>query len=694
MKTNFLIFLGAVFVTLTVNFTSVNAQSYLGMVYEGSGDWTDITNWKEGDGTGNYTNVYRLPEPHEDIYILPESSVICRAATTCGKALNVFGSLTTSEGAQLTVNGTLTISGTLTLGTTLNCYSNVRINVGGRLVSVQPSVYQTVFIGGGGAYNNSLTITNNGQLQNVNITMIPDAIRLTLTGTGVTTLNQLGIHANISNRDLQIVVDQNLFIRQSISVSRWSANFHRTLTINAGKTVKLGSGAYLHLDPLAGGSPTDWASGGDDYTYNINGTLDASEGALNLCTNSNTIRNEANPDQFFEFNVGPEGVVIVGEIVRKHVGKAGTTLSVNVAEGGSIVYEGTSYTTEQCALGALNNTAFSSKEVINSLLTPDHYNLKFNYGAALSGDGPILVKGNYTQGGNLTGKPLTMAGDSQQAISTEGTSISALIIDKPDHATSNTDNKVVLSTPLSIAGALTLTKRNLHLEDSDLTITAEGSISEGSPASHIVTNGAGALSQTVTSAGTTFPIGLSTDSYDPVRIKPTSTNVFAAKVYATPTGAPKEGVAYNRAEWDITSTATTNTELTFTPFEAYEKEPYPVIGHYVGEAWVDVAATLDGDSYTATFNSFSPFATGSSRTPNNLDPVAYSLTSWNVTDRQLIVNGLNANDIVSVYNLCGQPVATVMATANYASLRFDNAGVYIARIKSNNTTNTFKFVVE
>jgi hypothetical protein len=317
--------------------------------------------------------------------------------------------------------------------------------------------------------------------------------------------------------------------------------------------------------------------------------------------------------------------------------------------------------------------------------------LKFNQATTLSGEGNIIVKGDYTQVGNLLGKPLTLAGDSLQTISTNGTSIPALTIDKPTHATVNTNNKVVLSTPLSIAGALTLTRRNLHLADNNLTIVAGGSIAGGSSDSHIITDGTGALSQTVTSAGANFPVGGSIDSYDPVNIKPASTNVFSARVYDEPGGASGEDVSYNVAKWDIASTETGNTELKFTPLDAEHTGPYPIIGHYVGDAWVNTPATFDGTTYTATFNSFSPFTTGSSQTASSLKHIAYSFNYY-VADGQLIVNGLNENDAVSVYNVSGQQVATAIAAAGQASARLDNLGVYIAVVKSNNETNTIKIV--
>jgi hypothetical protein len=454
------------------------------------------------------------------------------------------------------------------------------------------------------------------------------------------------------------------------------------MTINVGKMVRLGSNAYLHFDPSVGSASAS-ESGTEDFYYNINGTLDASQGGINLCTNTHT--ETVNKDQIFEFNVGPQGTVIVGDVVRKHVGKAGTTLNVNVAPGGSIFYNGSAYTTNQSAPGTLNNTAFSSNEITNSLLTSTgNYNLKFNEATTLSGDSALIVKGNYTQTANLSGKPITLSGDLEQTISAAGTNIPGLTINK-------SANKALLSTPLTTS-ALTLTKGNLHLQDNDLTIAAGGSITGGASASHIITDGTGALSQTVTSAGVNFPLGLSADSYDPVNIKPSGTNVFSARVYSPHIASPATGVRYNDAEWDIVSTATTATELKFTPFEAYEKTPYPVIGHYTGGAWVNSTASLSGNTYTGTFSSFSPFATGSSATPSALKQIDASF-SYHVADGQLIVNGLNANDVVSVYNLNGQQIATTTAATSQASLRVDNAGVYIAKVKSNNTTNTMKIVI-
>ena len=146
------------------------------------------------------------------------------------------------------------------------------------------------------------------------------------------------------------------------------------------------------------------------------------------------------------------------------------------------------------------------------------------------------------------------------------------------------------------------------------------SVSGHSASAYVVTDGTGTLTieSLPTTSATTFPIGVTTSSYDPVTIKPSTSSHFAAKVKATASKNDFTGGIFNFAkvaprQWDITpattagSTALTlkNGGTTYTPTK-------PRIGHYNATTakWEELTATHSSGTWTATTTSFSPFGVG------------------------------------------------------------------------------------
>jgi hypothetical protein len=179
-----------------------------------------------------------------------------------------------------------------------------------------------------------------------------------------------------------------------------------------------------------------------------------------------------------------------------------------------------------------------------------------------------------------------------------------------------TANKPMLPANQTIAN-LSLTGTNkIMLGNHNLCVNA---ITGGSSSSYVVTNGTGSLiiKALPTNAATTFPIGASETSYDPLSIHPTNSVDFTAKVKATAVAGDFTGSIANFAktakrQWDITPTGNAgSTVLTLTNGgTAYTIVGTPKVGHYSGTAWTELAATHNNSTWTATTSSFSPFGVG------------------------------------------------------------------------------------
>jgi hypothetical protein len=253
---------------------------------------------------------------------------------------------------------------------------------------------------------------------------------------------------------------------------------------------------------------------------------------------------------------------------------------------------------------------------------------------------------------------------------------------------------VTLSGTRTVAGTLTLTSGNAILGANDLTVGT--AISGGSATSYIVTEGAGKITlPTTSSVATLIPIGASATSYDPVSVTPTTGTNFAAKVYTTLSGSPVYGVRYNTKEWNITPDVSSSTLIALTPSVINESIASPVIGHYVGIAYVNSSATMinGGTTYTGTFDTFSPFVTGANIDVTNLSIGSNSDISVYTVNKLLYVNGLKTGDIVNVYSVNGQKVAQRIASTNTLSTPLQK-GAYVINVKTADEVKTIKTCVK
>jgi citrate lyase gamma subunit len=220
--------------------------------------------------------------------------------------------------------------------------------------------------------------------------------------------------------------------------------------------------------------------------------------------------------------------------------------------------------------------------------------------------------------------------------------------------------------------ALILTLGNVTLGTGNIVIeNLGGSVTGGSLASHIITNGTGTLSnQSVSTTGAIFPIGQSASSYDPVVIKPaTGPLTFGARVglqtSVLGTNPINPSLVVDR-EWDISGSGTTDLSFTSSAANKDGSMTRPaagvgIVGHYN-------SMTMAWDDYSAVYNSmlktwgiagytggFSPFIVASpgavlstellnikAKAANNTNIVAWE-TASEINNKGFEVERQNAN---------------------------------------------------
>lgn len=165
-----------------------------------------------------------------------------------------------------------------------------------------------------------------------------------------------------------------------------------------------------------------------------------------------------------------------------------------------------------------------------------------------------------------------------------------------------------------------LTNGKLSLGNFNVVAGYNAGTVSGSSSNYIITNGTGKLTTVNTPAATNtlFPLGISTASYDPVRINPANTADFTVGVRDASTGFsnPEANAALTcNREWNISTAGTPGSTLVeFEPDATTGGCPgagTKVVGHYTGGVWTETASAAGPNfPYSATFSSFSPFGVG------------------------------------------------------------------------------------
>lgn len=245
------------------------------------------------------------------------------------------------------------------------------------------------------------------------------------------------------------------------------------------------------------------------------------------------------------------------------------------------------------------------------------------------------------------------------------------------------DNTAGLNYPTSftVNNNLSFVNGKIFLGNNNLTLGNTGIISGASDSKFIVTNGTGALIQNVAAANTvSFPVGASVSSFDPVSVTPTAESVFAVKVGATLPAVAPSNYFYNEKVWNITPTTASSTLVALTPSEVTATATNHVIGHYVNDAYTNMAAAKSGNTYSATFSTFSTFVTGATDLGTDVDNVKNKLTISTIGN-QLVVNGTISGQAIIIYNAAGQQVKQTLVT-NDKTIVCLKSGLYFVKVNN------------
>ncbi len=442
-------------------------------------------------------------------------------------------------GDTLTLNySTLTVNNLFLNGGTLdNSVHNITLATGGLIGIYDSSSVAVTPLGTSYdlEYNNTLPINTGPELQNNSVIrdlIINSTDNVTLNSSATVNRNFiiLGGNLNIGSRTLTLNGDIQLGI------------FFGTLTGGVTSKITLSGSGSVTLPNIVSGQLK---------ALIINRTLNDSiilGGNLNikdtLNINGGTLANNVH-----NITMSAGALICISDSSRIAVTPLGTsydlkynnTLPINTGpelQNNSVIRD--------LIINSIDSVALTSDATVNRNLITLGGNL--NIGSfTLTLNGGIQTGVNF---GSLTG------GDSSKIIIL-GTGISSTLpAVTVNNLTLNRVNGISLGGNVMISGILSIINGKIALDTNNLTLDSSAAITGISDSTYIITNGTGVLIQNISNNNNyvTFPVGPTSTSYNPVKIKldvASTPDVFGVRVSSTITNPPNKPLEVIQKEWNI-----------------------------------------------------------------------------------------------------------------------------------------------
>lgn len=337
--------------------------------------------------------------------------------------------------------------------------------------------------------------------------------------------------------------------------------------------------------------------------------------------------------------------------------------------------------------------------------------------ASLTNNGRVYAKQNYTN--NQASTPvgtgeLTLNGTGAQYLTTTSTSpFYKLTVNKAS-------GLATLSSAVTINNTLTFTAGKLSLDNYDMTIANDATISGAGINTYLVAVGTGVLKQQIAASGSkAFPVGTSA-AYTPMIISLaalSTTDVFNVRmlpaVYSNGTSGSVMNSNSVNATWMVSETVNGGSNATLTCQWSASLEltgfnrVFSRLAHYTSSAWdygFENINASGSDPYTVTrsgFTSFSPFAVTmlmavlpasslelSGKNNGNENRINWSTTSEQNTACYSVEASLNGTDFTEAGRVVAAGNSNSLRSYNFVHREINHQSFYY-RIKQVDTEGKF-----
>ena len=631
-----------------------------------TGDWATPAIWESSpDGTTWYDVSNGLVPDSTATNVLIQHNISISTAITLGK-----GSLNAGTTTTLATTGFITLAKkkTLTVNGTIE-------NQNPSTTSFANSALTTISFGAGSTYLLSAVCTSTTG----NTGMVPTGTYNTTSNisiTGVTTSTGIAGLSGLTMGNLTYNCP-NQTATTVCSVGGWSAStVNGTFTIastGAGK-LSLSSTKYIvNTYNQTGGTVAICAvsSGTGNRILQVNGNFNLEKTTASSSTFyfTNATVTSANIKGYLQLlgdmNVGSGATIaaIVGTQAGNHYrcimfcGTSAQTVTFNGTKTGVI---SDTITNNTSVTLATNYTATGRLALMKGTLALSTNTLSYSGSSIFCSAGVI----NATTG--------TINFTNTIAVTIPASAVSGSIA----NLSVNGAGGVILGANTTISNALTLTSGLVTLGANNLTIASGATLSGGSSASYIVTDGTGVLACNAPAQTLTYlPVGASASSYDPAQLTPTEASNLTVNVGTTLPATAPNGYTYNNKVWTITSKTPSETALSLTPSSDISTQVRDIIGIFANNDYSNEAAAKSTSTYTATVSTFGQFVTGtSSLSTENINTKAEKFSLYSHHGMLTISN---ATGVVSICNVAGETIQQQINDSFSIALK---PGIYIVRV--------------